>query len=115
MDQEEKRRYPRVEFREPLHYQERGAAESDNCLAKDISAGGIGFISQTFIAPQTNLMLELRVLSRLISTAARVTWASASPGPCGYNLGAEFIDPGPQEKQFLKDYVDMCRGVFLAR
>jgi len=109
---EEKRSFPRIRLRIPIHCKVRGEGECSNAVSDNIGLGGIGFINDKFIAPQTFLMLEVNVLSRLLSPIGRIAWANSLPHSNRYQLGVEFIEFDPQEKNFLKDYIDIQTGKF---
>lgn len=106
---EEKRCFPRIEFRAPLRYQVRGRPESKNTLIENISAGGLSFLSETFMPRETRLMLEFGVLSRVLRPIGRIAWTS----PVGHSdqnrLGVEFIELESQERNYLQDYVKLRR------
>ncbi|MFA5410331.1 MAG: PilZ domain-containing protein [Candidatus Omnitrophota bacterium] len=107
---EDKRRFPRVELKTPLRYQVRGSPESNNCVSDDISVGGIRCINNGFIAPSTNVMLEINLLSRVLNPVGRIAWASPLAHSERYRLGIEFIELGDSEKNYLSDYINMQRG-----
>lgn len=107
---ENKRRFPRVELRIPLHYQIRGTPEFNSAISEDISVGGIGFLNNKFMAPSSNLRLEITVLSHTLTPIGRVTWTSPLPHSNRYHLGIEFLELNAVEKRFLGDYIDMQMG-----
>lgn len=107
---EEKRQFPRIILKTPLRYQVRGRPEFNNCLSEDISVGGIGFAGDRFIAPLTNLMLEVNILSRILTPVGRVVWANSLPHSGRFRLGVEFLELNPLDKQYLADYLDMQLG-----
>jgi hypothetical protein len=107
---EDKRRFPRIELKVPLRYQIRGSPEYNNSISDGISLGGISFINNKFIAPLTNLMLEINVLSRALNPIGRVAWSSPLAHSDRYRLGIEFIELGASEKNYLSDYIDMQMG-----
>ena len=89
---EDKRSSPRVTFRTPLRYQVRGTPELKETISENISAGGIGFINSGFIVPQTLVMLEISVLSRVLRSVGRIAWASSVSHSEKYRLGVEFVE-----------------------
>jgi hypothetical protein len=107
MELEEKRRFPRMPLRIPLHYQVRGTSKFNNSISNDISSGGLGFTNNEFIAPNTALMLELDILSRALRPIGRVAWSSPLSHSDKYQLGVEFLELDPKEKNYLSDYIDM--------
>ncbi len=107
---EEKRLTPRIRLHSPLRYQICGEREFNNTLSDDISMGGVGFLNNRFLAPKTTLNLEINVLSRVLRPLGMITWSSPLPHSDNYRLGVEFLEFNPQEKNYLKDYIDMRLG-----
>jgi hypothetical protein len=104
---QEKRHFPRVNLKTPLVYKIRGLPQSDNGICEDISAGGIGFINDVFMAPATLLSLGINVLSRTLNPTAKVAWSQPLPHSDRYKVGVEFLEFDPVEKRYLSDYIDM--------
>jgi len=107
---EEKRRFPRIDFRTPIRYQIRGTSEFDNAISDNISIGGISFINSKFIAPVTPVMLEINVLSRILRPIGKIAWSSPLPHSNRNRLGIEFLELDSQEKNYLSDYIKMQMG-----
>ena len=107
MGLEEKRRFPRMPLRIPLHYQVRGTSKFNNTIINDISSSGLGFTNSEFIAPNTTLALELNILSRVLRPVGRVAWSSPLPHSDRCRLGLEFLELDPKEKNYLSGYIDM--------
>ena len=105
-DQEEKRRSPRIRLGAPLRYQVRGAPEFRNALSENISRDGVSFTCANFLAPSTHLMLEMSILSRALTSAARVAWAKPIVHSDNYRLGVEFVELNPKERDYIGDYID---------
>jgi len=103
----EKRQFPRLNLHTPLRYQVRGNPQFDNAVSDNISSGGLSFTSHSFMAPNTMLLLEFNVLSRVLRTIARVAWTAPLPHSYRNRLGVEFIEASTEDKQFLASYVDM--------
>jgi c-di-GMP-binding flagellar brake protein YcgR len=104
---EEKRRFPRIKLKSPMRYQIRGLPDFDNAICDNISAGGIGFLSNKFIAPRTLVMLEINLLSRILRPIGKI--AASVPLPhCDRNrLGVEFLELDNKEKLYLQNYINM--------
>jgi hypothetical protein len=109
---EEKRCFPRIKIQTPLRYQIRGTPEFNNAIGDNISLNGIGFITDKFIVPSTNIMLEINLLSWALTPVGRVVWSSPLPHSDRYRLGVEFIELDPNQKNYLTDYIDMQRDEF---
>ena len=110
MKLEEKRRFPRITFKAPIHYQIRGGSEFSNAVSNDLSLGGLNFVTDKFIAPRTSVGLEVDVLSRILSPIGRVTWLSPLAHSDRYKVGVEFLELDPREKNYLRDFIDMQMG-----
>lgn len=108
--EKEKRRFNRVGLRASLRYQIRGSHEFNNAVSGDIGVGGLGFVIDKYIAPSSNLSLQINVLSRILNPIGRVTWIRPLPRSDRYHLGLEFVEFDPGEKKYLSDYVDMHSG-----
>jgi hypothetical protein len=107
---EEKRSFPRVKVNIPMRYQIRGRKEFNNTVSDNISAGGIGFINDGFIAPKTSVMLEVNILSRILSPIGRIAWSSPIAHSDKYRSGVEFLEFPLSEKNYLQDYIAMRLG-----
>lgn len=104
---EERRRFPRVGLHTPLRYQVRGVAQFNNALSDNISLGGMSFVANEFIAPQTALMLEVNLLSRIIRPIGKISWATPLPHSDRKRLGIEFVEVDTDDKNYLAEYMDM--------
>jgi hypothetical protein len=105
--EEEKRQYPRLNLHTPLRYQVRGNPQFDNAVSDNISAGGLSFTTHSFIPPDTNMMLQFNVLSRVLRIIARVAWASPLPHSYRNRLGLQFLEAPAEDMEFLNDYINM--------
>ncbi|MFA5095820.1 MAG: PilZ domain-containing protein [Candidatus Omnitrophota bacterium] len=112
-NQEVRRRSPRVNLRAGMRYQVRGSAsESSRTICDNISAGGLAFSCNTYIAPQTPLMLEIDVLSRILHPIGRVAWCEPLAHSDRNRMGVEFLEIDPLEKRYLTDFIEMRRVRF---
>ncbi|MBM3255281.1 MAG: PilZ domain-containing protein [Candidatus Omnitrophica bacterium] len=103
---QEKRLYPRLKLGLPLRYQARGTQEFRNALSDNLSIGGISFTALSYIAPSTNLMLEINLLSRALNPVARVAWAVPIAHSDKYKLGLEFVEFNPRDREYVGDFID---------
>ncbi len=110
---EEKRQSPRVKLRTPVRYQVRGTPEFDNVISDNISRNGVGFINNKFIAPNTILMLELNVLSRVLKPIGKITRSEQLARSDRYSLGVEFLELNKNEEHYLADYINLRTGRLL--
>lgn len=107
---EEKRLCPRIKLKTPLRYQIRGTPEFNNAISNDLGMCGVSFVTNKFIAPKTLLGLEVNVLSRVLNPIGRVVWSSPLIHSNRYQVGIEFLELDPREKNYLRDYMDMQMG-----
>ncbi|MFA5320389.1 MAG: PilZ domain-containing protein [Candidatus Omnitrophota bacterium] len=104
-----KRTSRRYDLELPLKYYVRGNQSFSSTVASDnISAGGIGFTGRCFIPPSTNLMLELMVAKKSISSIGKVAWVNVSSRSNKYKLGVEFLEMNPMDREYLKKYLSGC-------
>lgn len=104
---EELRRFPRISLKTLLHCQIRGKAEGNFTITRDIGLGGISFINEGFVAPNTCVNLEINILSRIVTTAGRIVRADSVPFSDKFKFGVEFIELEPLQKKHLSDYINM--------
>ncbi|RJP28800.1 MAG: PilZ domain-containing protein [Candidatus Omnitrophota bacterium] len=102
-----KRQFPRIDLNAPLKFAIRGSPRIYTATLKDISAGGIRFLSDRFIAPSSNLMLETRILSSAINPVGRVAWSNPIPHSNNYNVGVEFQEIELKQRNFIKDFIQL--------
>ena len=103
----EKRLFTRIKLNKPLRFQVRGTPEFNTAVGRNISNGGVSFINNSFIAPQTLLMLELNILSQILNPIGKVAWSSPLPHSNRYHLGIEFLEFNQEEKRYLGDYINL--------
>lgn len=102
---EEKRRFKRV----PAHFLMRFSIPGENeepvlSFIRNISAGGVLFFSEKKIIPGTLIKMTINVPSATgepikVRSISRTIYSAKLRGLDGYNIGAEFaeIDPGDRE------------------
>ena len=107
---EEKRSFPRINLKTALRCQVRGTQEFNNVVSDDISAGGVSFVNESFIVPQTRVNLEINLLSRMINTTGRIIRANPLAHSNKYRWGVEFLEIDPLQKKYLSAYMNMQIG-----
>lgn len=92
---EEKRRFERISLSQPIRYQIKGGNHFADSMGRDISAEGIGFISEEFLLKSTQLIFELRHPDRnnYIKAVGEVVWISKVPHAERFLAGARFMGP----------------------
>jgi c-di-GMP-binding flagellar brake protein YcgR len=104
---QEKRQDTRTGLSVPIRYQIRGTQEFGSTITKNISSGGLSFTLDKFIKPQTNIIIDINLLSRNINSIAAVRWAGNLPHSNKYQLGLEFIEIATADKLYISDYVGL--------
>ncbi len=103
----DKRIFPRTRLKQELRYQIRGTSDFDNAIVDDISMVGIGFTSDKFLAPETMVSMEIRILSKVLRPIGKIAWSLPLSHSSRYRVGIAFMEFDPMEKKYLADYVDM--------
>jgi c-di-GMP-binding flagellar brake protein YcgR len=103
----EKRRFPRITLRVPVAYRIRGTVQHLATLSRNIGEGGMGVLTNQFLAPNTLLNLEFTVLQKFFSVYARTKWIASVPSSDNYHFGLEFLEIPPKDKEYIFDYVKM--------
>jgi c-di-GMP-binding flagellar brake protein YcgR len=106
-DIREKRLHSRIRLKTPLRFQLLGSNEINHTISENISLEGMGFISQSFIAPNALLSLELNIISNFISPVGEVRWTQNLPHSDRYRVGVEFSEIKEEQKKRLQDYVEL--------
>ena len=78
-----------------IRYQHKGSQRFGNSIGRDISMGGIGFVSDEFFPISTQLVFEVQHPERpeFIKAVGKVSWISNQPHSDRYSVGAEFLGP----------------------
>ena len=108
---EERRQFPRVTLKTPLRCQIRGKSEYSNVVTDDVSEGGVSFINDSFIPLNTQVNLEISLLSRILNAVGRVANVSSVSYADKYRLGIEFLELQDTQKLFLSDYIQLKKGL----
>jgi c-di-GMP-binding flagellar brake protein YcgR len=108
---EDKRQSPRIKLQEPLRYQVRGSPVPNNVLSDNMSLGGMGFADDHFLAPDTKLELQIKILSRVLNLFGKVAWSQPLPHSDKYHCGVEFMELVPEQKEYLSDFINIRRVI----
>ena len=91
MEAAEKRRYSRVELRQPIQFQSPHCALERGSLSCDLSEGGARVDLYDFVPLGTELTLRIRLaVERIVEYAGRVVWVRKYPFADRYQAGLEF-------------------------
>ena len=105
----ERRRHPRVNARLPLQYKDiqRPIEAYSGTLSRDVSEGGVRFLSNEFLSVFTRLLLEVSIpsLSRPVKAISKVAWIQKVPRSNQYNVGVQFMDMTEEDKKQLASFV----------
>ena len=80
-------------------------------LAKDVSAGGLKFETAQFFSHQRRLLMQVALpgVPTPIRTVAQVVWTYKQPHNDQYEIGAQFVEITPHDREAMASYVE--RGV----
>ncbi|MFA5362100.1 MAG: PilZ domain-containing protein [Candidatus Omnitrophota bacterium] len=99
---EDKRRFPRVQYKTPLRYQIKGQSQFRDVKTADLSLGGLSFTDGSFLPLNTPLKLELNLpYNKTLRSEGRIAWTSALPHSDSYHLGVEFLNTNRRELAYL--------------
>ena len=104
---EEKRRFPRLKLHTPIRFQVRGQPQFENTISSDISLGGLSFSGNSFIPPQTPVMIEVNVLSKVLRAIGKISWAQPLAHSYRNRMGIEFLEMDRPEKDYLNEYLNL--------
>ena len=107
---EERRQFSRINSQFVVNYRvigERGDGVSS--LTRNVSGGGVCFLTEAWIAPETMLQIEVRVPQRqqTIRFTAEVVWSGAlilehsDQSAYRFQTGVRFVEIAPDEQQLL--------------
>jgi hypothetical protein len=105
---EDKRRFRRIPFKEPVQFRIKEQAESAGCIAFDLSERGIRLTNQDFIPIRKEVTLTLQMDSGLqFDVQGQVVWIQRVPHSEYYQLGLEFSSQQADQKVFeeLQEYL----------
>lgn len=107
---QERRRHPRVISAMPVQY--RGIRQDGDAavgtVARDISNGGIRFVTNEFISIFTRLVVEVSIPStpKPVKAISKVVWIHKRPYGEQYEIGMQFVDMTEEDKRNLSQFVE---------
>ncbi len=107
VNKKENRCFSRIDFRSKIRYQLRGKPDFDSAITSNISYGGLRFNNDRFIPASTPLMLEIKVLNRVLRPIGKVAWSSSLGHSNRNQMGIEFIEFDKLERNYLGDFINM--------
>lgn len=107
----ERRKFVRVNEDDEVSYCIIPDYRSERKLTQDLSLGGIRFICDHFIPPNSILKLTLRLkyAHKIINAIARSVWTRVVYDDESYETGAEFINIKNDDSKFLNYYLSKPR------
>lgn len=107
---QDRRRFNRLERHLPLQFRniEKNRPEMSGSLTRDISGGGIRFVSNDFLPVQTSVGLQLSLESNLhtLPATARVVWVQKLPYNENFMIGLEFLNIENENRAKIIRYVN---------
>ncbi|MDP3142968.1 MAG: PilZ domain-containing protein [Candidatus Omnitrophota bacterium] len=107
----EQRQFPRVSFDSPLRFQIKSTHKFGSTVCRDISEGGIRFLTEDFVPIGTSIVLEvnLGVLPKVINAVADVVWSQKMAHSDRYQVGLKFCEMDEPYHQDVCEYVKSRR------
>lgn len=111
---EDKRRFKRVGVSLPLEYRDlRKSAElPKGSLLRNISEGGVCFVSKEFMSLACRLILNITLPnnSKPVKAIAKVAWIRKLPASNQYELGNQFLEMTKEDRSQINDFVKEVAG-----
>lgn len=104
----ERRRFQRIDSNLPVRYRNlRAATIPSGSLTKDISEGGIRFMTNEFISLACRLVVEvsLPTIQKPIKAISKVAWIKKVSSGDRYELGNQFLEISKEDKELINDFV----------
>jgi len=102
---EDKRKYPRFHMSIPVEYKMLKSSPENRkgSVVSDISAGGVKFICDEFLALTARMVLDiaLPIPDRPISAVSKVAWIRKLPNGDRYEIGNQFLEMSKDDKERL--------------
>ena len=106
----ERRRFPRLSFRESLRF--RGLFEPHQvfcgAMARDLSASGVRIHTAEFLPRETRLVVLLDLPGKIdpIRAIGQVLWVEQDHISGRFKCGLEFIEIMPEDRTLIADHVE---------
>jgi c-di-GMP-binding flagellar brake protein YcgR len=106
----EKRQHSRVRSRLPIDYKNlRGEAKAQRgTLTRDISEGGIRFLSDEFLSLANRLVININIptAARQVKAITKIAWIKKLPSADRYEVGNQFIEMSKEDREEIARYVN---------
>ena len=89
---EEKRRFSRIIFKQPVQFQLKDPIQLGGSLSFDLSEGGVRIRLNDFIPLAAELTIQIQLtIEQTVDCVGRVVWVRKVPFSDSYHAGLEFI------------------------
>jgi c-di-GMP-binding flagellar brake protein YcgR len=108
MEIPERRQAKRLRVNLPVAFRHLGDEKQfAETVAKDISLTGLRMNTQSFMQPQTNLLVKLRFpeVNKVIEAIGSVSWSHRVSFSDHYQSGLSFSEINPIFKKWLEEYI----------
>ena len=106
---EEKRKSQRVFSRIPLQYRKMKSDEVTPATTriKDISDGGVKFVTNEFLSLACRLILELSMptAQKQVKAISKIAWIKKQEEESSYEIGTQFLDISKDDKKEIELYI----------
>ena len=106
--QQEKRRYRRIRFSEPVSFHLKDPHNFGGCLARDLSEGGIQLNFNEFVPLNSEIVLQLQLsrLPKVVDVTGRVVWLQRVPYSDRYAVGLQFEKSESLSSQEIRQFIN---------
>ncbi|MFH1878739.1 MAG: PilZ domain-containing protein, partial [Candidatus Omnitrophota bacterium] len=83
-------------------------SEGASSITKNLSEGGIRFMTAGFISMACRLIVELDIpmFTKPVKAIAKVAWIRKSDSGEEYEVGNQFLEMSKKDKELISEYVD---------
>lgn len=98
---DEKRKFPRIGVSFPVECKNLKSQDFFYTVSKDLSLGGVKILSDSFLAKDNSMKIDINLIDRILSLKAKVAWCSAESRSERYAAGLTFTDITDSAKRGL--------------
>lgn len=105
------RKYQRVQTHIPVRFRKlRDGADvvGEGSISKNLSEGGVRFMTGEFISMACRLILELDIpmITKPVKAISKVAWIKKADAGNDYEVGNQFLEISRKDKELISQYVD---------
>lgn len=101
-----KRKFPRVGVSFPVECKQIPAKNYFYTVSKDLSLGGIKIISNTFLAKNDTMKVNINLIDSMLDLRAKVAWCRKERLSERYTTGLEFVETNESSKKRLFQFLN---------